>query len=160
MIFVSHSHFIRYILKKRNVILLLMFSSTYIPNMKAFPFIIPEKMRQIGFQTKKISVTHRFRCFASCQPHPFYGGKIVCLQQSQLIQLQFGGFFGGRYGPAAVGDGWSERHGQLNAGLAGVPQRFQLLIGLSRLYEKLPWWCSPDTDLGGLRILCQEHPLF
>ena len=47
-----------------------MFSSTYIPNMKAFPFFIPEKKRQIGFQTK-ITVTHRFSCFASCQPHPF-----------------------------------------------------------------------------------------
>ena len=124
MIFVSHSHFIRYILKKRNIILLHMFSSTYIPNMKAFPFFIPEKKRQIGFQTK-ISVTHRFRCFTSCQPHPFYGGKIVRIQQ--LSQFQFGGFFGGGYGPAAVGDGRSERHGQLSARLAGVPQRFQLL---------------------------------
>ena len=123
MIFVSHSHFIRYILKKRNVILLLMFSSTYIPNIKAFPFFIPEKKRQIGFQTK-ISVTHRFSCFTSCQPHPFYDGKIVRVQQRQL---QFGGFFGGGYGLAAVGDGRSERHSQLSARLAGVPQRFQLL---------------------------------
>ena len=125
MIFVSHSHFIRYILKKRNVILLLMFSSTYIPNMKAFPFFIPEKKRQIGFQTK-ISVTHRFSCFTSCQPHPFYGGKIVRVQQCQLSLLQFGGFFGGEYGSAAVGEGRSERHSQLSARLAGVPQRFQL----------------------------------
>ena len=62
MIFVSYSHFIRY-------------SSTYIPNMKTFPFFIPEKKRQIGFQTK-ISVTHRFRCFTSCQPRPFYLGII------------------------------------------------------------------------------------
>ena len=70
--------------------------------MKAFPFFIPEKKRQIG-QTK-ISVTHRFSCFTSCQPHPFYGGKIVRIQQQrQLSQLQFGGFFGGGYGPAAVG---------------------------------------------------------
>ena len=126
MIFVSHPHFIRYILKKRNVILLLMFSSTYIPNIKAFPFFIPEKKRQIGFQTK-ISVTHRFSCFTSCQPHPFYGGKIVRVQQRQLSQLQFGGFFGRGYGPAAVGDGRSERHSQLSARLAGVPQLFQLL---------------------------------
>ena len=70
--------------------------------MKAFPFFIPEKKLQIGFLTK-ISVTHRFHCFTSCQ---------------------------------------------LSASLAGVPQRFQLLpqglaIGLSRLYGKLPWWCSP-----------------
>ena len=126
MIFVSHSHFIRYILKKRNVILLLMFNSTYIPNMKAFPFFIPEKKRQIGFHSK-ISVMHRFSCFTSCQPHPFYSGKIVRVQQRQLSQLQFGGFFGGGYGPAAVGDGRSERHSQLSARLAGVPQRFQLL---------------------------------
>ena len=69
--------------KKRNVILFLMFSSTYIPNMKPFPFFILEKKRPIGFQTK-ISVTHRFRCFTSCQPHPFYRGKIVRLQQRQL----------------------------------------------------------------------------
>ena len=103
MIFVSHLHFIRYILKKRNVILLLMFNSTYILNMKAFPFFIPEKKRQIGFQTK-ISVTHGFSCFTSCQPHPFYSGKILRVQQRQLSQLQFGGFFGGGYGPAAVGD--------------------------------------------------------
>ena len=68
-----------------------MFSST---NIKAFPFFIPEKKRQIGFQTK-ISATHRF----SCQPHPFYGGKIVSVQQRQLSQLQFSG---GGYGPAAV----------------------------------------------------------
>ena len=74
-----------------------MFSSTYIPNMKAFPFFIPEKKCQIGFQTK-ISVTHRFR-----QPHPFYRGKIVRVQQRQ-----FGGFFGGGYGPAAVRDCRSE----------------------------------------------------
>ena len=46
-----------------------MFSSTYIPNMKAFPFFIPEKRHQIGFQTK-ISITHRFRCFTSCHPRP------------------------------------------------------------------------------------------
>ena len=65
-----------------------MFSSTYIPNMKAFPFFIPEKKRQIGFQTK-ITVTHRFSCFACCQPHPFYGGKLVRVQQRQLSQLQF-----------------------------------------------------------------------
>ena len=64
-----------------------MFSSTYIPNMKAFPFFIPEKKRQIGFQTK-ISVTHRFHCFTSCQPCPFYRGIIVCVQQRQLSQLQ------------------------------------------------------------------------
>ena len=126
MIFVSHSHFIRYILKKRNVILLLMFNSTYIPNIKAFPFFIPEKKRQICFQTK-ISVTHRFSCFNSCQPYPFYDGKIVRVQQRQLSQLRFGGFFGGGYGPAAVGDGRSKRHSQLSARLAGVPQRFQLL---------------------------------
>ena len=56
--------------------------------MKAFPFFIPEKKRQIGFQTK-ITVTHRFSCFTSCQPHPFYGGKIVRVQQRQLSQLQF-----------------------------------------------------------------------
>ena len=141
MIFVSHSHFIRCILKKRNVILLLMFSSTYIPNMKGFSFFIPKKKRQIGFQTK-ISVTHRF----SCQPHPFYGGKLVRVLPRQLSQLQFGDFFGRGYGPAAVGDGRSERHSQLSARLAGVPQRFQLLpqllaIGLSRLYGKHPWWC-------------------
>ena len=72
-----------------------MFSST---NIKAFPFFIPEKKHQIGFQTK-ISVTHRFSCFTSCQPHPFYGGKIVSVQQRQLSQLQFSG---GGYGPAAV----------------------------------------------------------
>ena len=86
-----------------------MFSSTYIPNMKAFPFFIPEKKRQIGFQTK-ITVTHRFSCFASCQPHPFYGGKLVCVQQRQLIKsIAICGFFGGGYGPAAVGDSRSER---------------------------------------------------
>ena len=94
--------------------------------MKAFPFFIPEKKRQKGFQTK-ISVTHRFRCFTSCQPHPFCGGKIVRVQQRQLSQLQFGGFFGEGYGSAAVGDGRSERHSQLSARLAGVPQHFQLL---------------------------------
>ena len=103
-----------------------MFSSTYIPNMKAFPFFIPKKKRQIGFKTK-ISVTHRFRCFTSCQPRPFYGGKIVHIQQRQLSQLQSGGFFGRGYGPAPVGDGRSERHSQQSARLAGVPQRFQLL---------------------------------
>ena len=103
-----------------------MFSSTYIPNMKAFPHFIPEKKCQIGFQTK-ISVTHRFSCFTSCQPHLFYRGKMVRVQQRQLSQLQFGGFFGGGYGPTAVGDGRSERHSQLSARLAGVPQRFQLL---------------------------------
>ena len=92
--------------------------------MKAFPLFIPEKKRQIGFQTN-ISVTHRFRCFTSCQPHPFYRGKIVSVQQRQL---QFGGFFGGGYGQAAaVGDGRSERHSQLSARLAGVLQCFQLL---------------------------------
>ena len=117
MIFVSHSHFIRYILKKRNVKLLLMFSSTYIPNIKAFPFIIPEKKHQIGFQTK-ISVTHRFRCFSSCQPHSFYHGKIVRVQQHRLSQLQFGGFFDGGYGPAAVGDSRSERAERTSSGSA------------------------------------------
>ena len=59
-----------------------MFSST---NMKALPFFIPEKKRQIGFQTK-ISVTHRFRCFTSCQPRPFYRSIIVRIQQRQLSQ--------------------------------------------------------------------------
>ena len=127
-----------------------MFSSTYIPNMKAFPFFIPEKKRQIGFQTK-ISVTHRFSCFTSCQPHPFYRGKLVRIQQHQLSQLQLlvaslaEGTAPQQYW---VGGGRSERHNQLSARLAGVPQRFQLLpqwlaIGLSRLYGKLPWWCSP-----------------
>ena len=58
-----------------------MFSSTYIQKTKAFLFFIPEKRRQIGFQTK-ISVTHRFRCFTSCQPHPFYPRKIVRITTS------------------------------------------------------------------------------
>ena len=59
---------------------------------------------------------------------------------------------------------------QLSTSLAGVPQRFfELLpqwlaidasLSLSRLYGKLPWWCSPDTYSRGIRILCQEHPLF
>ena len=57
--------------------------------MKAFPFFIPEKKRQISFQTK-ISVTHRFRCFTSCQPRPFYRGIIVRVKR-QFSQLQFGG---------------------------------------------------------------------
>ena len=135
-----------------------MFSSTYIPNMKAFPFFILEKKRQIGFQTK-ISVTHRFRCFInSCQPHPFYRGKIVRLQQRQLSQLHFGGFFCGGYGPAAVGDGRSERLSQLSARLAGVPQRFQLL-GFQDCMESFRGGAL-HIDSRGLRILCREHPLF
>ena len=73
-----------------------MFSSTYIQNMKAFPLFIPEKKRQIGFP--KISATQRFRSFTSCQPLPFYRCIIVRVQQRQLSQLQFGGFFGGGYG--------------------------------------------------------------
>ena len=126
MIFDSHSHFIRYILKQRNVILLLMFSSTYIPNMKAFPFFIPEKKRQIGFQTK-ISDTHRFRFFTCCQPHPFYLGKLVRVQQRQFKSIAIWWLLWQRVGPAAVGDCRSERHSQLSARLAEVPQRFQLL---------------------------------
>ena len=93
--------------------------------MKAFPFFIPEKKRQIGFQTK-ITVSHRFSCFASCQPHPFYGGKLVRIEQRQLSQLQFVASLAD--GLAAVGDGRSERHSKLSARLAGVPQRFQLLL--------------------------------
>ena len=54
--------------------------------MKAFPFFIPEKKSQIGFQTK-ITVTHRFSCFTSCQLHLFYGGKIVREQQRQLQRI-------------------------------------------------------------------------
>ena len=130
--------------------------------MKAFPLFIPEKKRQIGFQTK-ISVTHRFRCFTSSQPHPFCGGK-VRIQQRQLSQLQLGGFFSGGYGPAAVGDYRSERHGQLSARLAGVPQRFQLLPSDLLLVFKD---CMESfhggalhIDSRDLRILCQEHPLF
>ena len=44
------------------------------------------------------------------------------------IAINFGGFFGGGYGTAAVGDGRSERHGQLSSRLAGVPQRFLELL--------------------------------
>ena len=68
------------------------------PNLKAFPFFIPEKKRQIGFQTK-LSVTHRFRCFTSCQPRPFYRGIIVRVNLVASLAE----------GTAAVGDGRSER---------------------------------------------------
>ena len=79
-------------------------------------------------------------------------------------------------GTATVGDGRSERQSagvkdsQLSARLAGVPQLF---------LELLPQWLAIDaslsfktvwktsvvvlsryTDSRGLRILCQEHPLF
>ena len=139
-----------------------MFSSTYIPNMKAFQFFIPEKKRQIGFQTK-ISVTHRFRCFTSCQPHPFYRGKIVRVQQRQLSQLQFGGFFGGGYGLAAVVDGRSERHSQLSARWecpsAFSFSRSDLLLVFQDCMESFRGGAL-HIDSRGLQISCQEHPLF
>ena len=64
--------------------------------MKAFPFFIPEKKRQIGFQTKT-SVTHRFHCFTSCQPRPYYRG--IAILVASLAE-----------GMAALGDGRSARH--------------------------------------------------
>ena len=73
MIFVSHSHFIRYILKKkRNVILLLVFSSTYIPSVKAYLLVISEKKSQIDFQTK-ISYAQIYQFSAP----PIYRGIIL-----------------------------------------------------------------------------------
>ena len=96
-----------------------MFSSTYIPNMKAFPFFIPEKKRQIGFETK-ITVTHRFSCFASCQPH---------------LLLVFQGCMEGLHGGAL----------QIQIHLRILCQEHawaDVRVG----FPRPPWWCSPDTD--------------
>ena len=76
---VSHSHFIQYVLKMLPNFVAY-FSSTYIPNMKAFPFFITDKKRQFKLKFQ------------------FYRGMIVRIKQRQLSQLQFGGFFGGGYG--------------------------------------------------------------
>ena len=94
MISVSHSHFIQYVLKMLPNFVAY-FSSTYIPNMKAFPFFIPDKKRQFKL---KFQLCTDFIVLPVVRPTPFYRGMIVRIKQRQLSQLQFGGFFGGGYG--------------------------------------------------------------
>ena len=73
--FVSHSHFIRYILKKRNVILLLLFSSTYIPNMKAFPFFYSWGKASNRFIKLKFQLRTDFVVLPVVSPTPFTAVK-------------------------------------------------------------------------------------
>ena len=80
----------------------------------------PAKFIQPGTISVRGTVLYRASSFTSCQPRPFYRGIIVRVQQRP------------------VGDSRSERHSQLSARLAGVPQRFR---------ELLSQWLAIDASL-------------
>ena len=87
MIFCQSLTLIQYILKKNNLILLLMFSSTYIiPNMKALPFLFQRKSVKKFFKTN-IQLRTDFVVLPVVSPTLPYCSIIVRVGQHQCSVL-------------------------------------------------------------------------
>ena len=127
-------------------------SSTYIPNMKTFPFLFPRKKRQIGFQTKISQLRTDFVVYQLSAPPllPLYNSTRTTTSIKSITIILV----------ASLAEGTAEvgvKDSQLSARLRECPSASRsglilMSLSLSRLYGKLPWWCSPGRDLNVLEF--------